>query len=78
MGLPVIHLRRQFDFDLDPLEGYNESHLIATGVEDLRSKVDWLIENREEYVKEHTATWDTIVDDLYGAITDDAVKVFVS
>lgn len=78
MGLPVIHLRPQFDFDLDPLEGHHGSHLVATGIDDLRSKVSWLLEHRSGYIQEHRDAWSKIVDDLYAPVTDEAIKAFVS
>jgi hypothetical protein len=78
IGLPVIHVRPQFDFDLDPLEGHQESRLVATGIDDLRDKVTWLLEHRNEYIDEHQEEWNRIVDDLYAPVTDEAVKAFVA
>jgi len=78
MGLPVIHVRPRFDFDLDPLEGHHESRLAATGIDDLRCKVGWLLAHRKEYIEGHKNDWRHIVDDLYGPVTNESVEAFVA
>ena len=77
LGLPVIHLRPQFDFDLDPLEATPEARLEAAGLEELRQKVSWLLENRAEYVAEHQEDWHHVVQEMYGPITEETYRAFV-
>ena len=77
LGLPAVHLRPQFDLDLDPLEAVPEVRLEAVGLEELREKVDWLLEHRDEYIAEHRESWSGLVDDMYGAVTEESFRQFV-
>lgn len=77
LGLPLIHLRPQFDFDLDPLETVPEVRLEASGLEDLRTKVLWLLDNREEYVIEHQQEWQRLAEDFYGPVTEKTFLAFI-
>jgi hypothetical protein len=77
LGLPVVHLRTQFDFDLDPLEAVPDLRLEATGLEELRQKVRWLLEHREGYIAEHRLRWNRLVEEMYGPVTNAAIRAFV-
>jgi hypothetical protein len=76
-GLPVVHLRSEFDLDLDPLGAVPEIRLEATGLEDMRKQVKWLLANRSEYIAKHQDRWATLVKEIYGPVTDEAIKAFV-
>jgi hypothetical protein len=77
LGLPLVHLRPQLDLDLDPLETVPEARLEATGLEELREKVTWLLTNREEYVAQHEEEWQHIAKDLYGPVTEETFQAFI-
>lgn len=75
--VPVIHLRPQFELDADSLESVKHLRLEATGLEELRRQVDWLLENREEYVSHHREAWLEHLDDTYGQVSDQSFRAFV-
>lgn len=75
--LPVVHLRTQFDLNMDPLEAVPQARLEATGLEELREKVLWLLEHREDYIAQHQEEWDHLVDEMYGPVTDETFRSFV-
>jgi hypothetical protein len=77
LGLPVIHLRPRFDFDLDPLETAPDTRLEATGLEELREKVRWLLHHRVQYVEQHREEWDRLVEEMYGPVTEDTIRAFI-
>jgi surface carbohydrate biosynthesis protein (TIGR04326 family) len=77
LGLPVVHVRPQFDFDLDPLETVPDLRLEATGLEELRQKVLWLLDHRDEYIAQHRERWNRFVDDMYGPVTQQTFLAFV-
>lgn len=77
LGLPVIHLRARFDLDTDPLEAVPGLRLEAAGLEGLRQKVRWLIAHREDYIAQHQADWDRLVDEMYGPVNEETVHAFV-
>jgi surface carbohydrate biosynthesis protein (TIGR04326 family) len=77
LGLPVIHLRTQFDLDLDSLDVVPSTRLEATGLKELREKVDWLLDNREEYIAQHRAEWDSFVEEMYGPLTEETYRQFI-
>lgn len=77
MGLPMIHLRPTFDFDMDPLEANTDARLEATGLEQLRERVTWLLKHRDIYVAEHQVTWSRLVEEMYGQVTDESYLAFV-
>ena len=77
MGLPVVHLRPQFDLDMDPLESYPELRMEATGLEELREKVRWLLYHREEYVARHRERWQMVTREMYGPVTEQSYLAFV-
>lgn len=76
MGLPVLHLRRQFGLDLDPLEFESPIRMEADGIEALRSKLRWLLEHRQEYVDAHQAQWNDLVGQIYGPVTQQTYLAF--
>jgi hypothetical protein len=51
--------------------------LEATGLEELREKVRWLLANREEYVAQHEQEWQHIANDFYGPVTEDTFQAFI-
>jgi len=75
--VPVIHLRPQFELDADSLELVKHLRLEATGLDELRRQVDWLLENREEYVSQHREEWQEHLDDAYGEVSDQSFRTFV-
>jgi hypothetical protein len=77
VGLPVVHLRPTFDLDMDPLGEELQARLDAMGLEDLREKVRWLLEHREEYIAQHQEQWGRLVKDMYGPVTDESYLTFV-
>lgn len=77
LGLPVVHLRSQFEFDLDPLEAVPELRLEATGLDELRTKVRWVLDHRQEYVDQYKAEWIRVVADMYGPVTEETFRTFV-
>ena len=76
-GLPAIHLRPQFDLDMDPLENAPEARLQASGLDELREKVLWLLEHRTEYVAAHREQWDRLVEQMYGPLTEGSYRAFI-
>ena len=49
----------------------------ATGLDELRDKVRWLLANREAYIAQHQESWDRLVGEMYGPVTEDTVRAFV-
>ena len=77
LGLPAVHLRPRFDLDLDPLEATPDIRLEALGLEELRQKVRWLLDHREEYVAQHRDRWAELVQEMYGPVTEQTFRAFV-
>jgi len=77
LGLPAIHLRTQFDLDIDALGAVPHLRLEATGLEELREKVRWLLDHREEYIAQHREQWDRFVEEMYGPVTEDTYRAFL-
>ena len=77
IGLPVVHLRPQFGLDLDPLEAAPEARLEATGQEELRQKVQWLLDHREEYINRHRDGWRDLVDEMFEPVTEQTFRAFI-
>ena len=77
MGVPMVHLCRQFGLDLDPLESEPDTRLDAMGLGDLRDKVLWLLEHREEYIESHREKWNSLVGQMYGPVTEQTYLAFV-
>jgi len=77
LGVPLIHVRPQFDLDLDPLETAPDARPEVTGLDELRQKVRWMLQNREEYISQHREIWDQLVEKMYGPVTEDTVYAFI-
>ena len=77
LGLPPIHLRTQFDLNIDGLGAVPHLRLEATNLNELREKVRWLIDHREEYVTEHREEWDRFLQEMYGPVNEDAFRAFL-
>lgn len=75
-ALPVIHLRPRFDFDLDPLESAPNTRLAASGVNELRKNVNWLLRHREDYISAHESEWQQVSSTMYGSVDDETIKAF--
>lgn len=78
LGLPVIQVKNQFDLNTDPLENVPDLRLEAASLPELREKVSWLLEHREEYITLHSKAWRTTVEDIYSPVTEETVDAFVS
>jgi surface carbohydrate biosynthesis protein (TIGR04326 family) len=76
-GLPAVHLKPQFDLDMDPLDGASDARLEASNVEELREQVSWLLENREDYVNRNRDRWAELLGDMYGPVNEDSYLAFV-
>ncbi len=75
--LPVVHLRPQFDLDMDPLEAAPDARLEAAGLEELRRKVRWLLSHREEYIENQRENWSRLVDEIYTPPTEETYRAFI-
>lgn len=75
-GIPVIHYRSRFELDMDPLDKTPEARLAADNLEELGSQIQWLLENRDDYIRDHQDLWDQIIDDLYEPVTEDTYAAF--
>ena len=76
LGIPAIHVTPQFELDVDPLEGVLDIRLAALGLEDLRVKVRWILDNRESYIAQHRERWRTFVDEMYSPVNERTVTAF--
>ena len=76
LGIPTIHVRTRFDFDLDALEQVPELRIAATGPEELLEKTQWLLENRKGYIEKHREQWRQTVKEMYGKANEEAYKAF--
>lgn len=77
LGLPVVHLRTQFELDLDPLGLLPHLRLEATGLEELREKVIWLLKHGTEFIDRHQVELDQLIDDFYGPVTAETYQAFI-
>ena len=77
LGLPVVQVKNQFDFDNDPLEAFPELRLNAASLAELREKVSWLLDHREEYISSHSEGWERAVEDIYSPVTEETIDAFV-
>jgi len=77
LGIPVINLRPQFDISLDPLEEFPDLRPVAAGLNDLREKVNWLLEHREEHIVENREAWTRMVADMYSPVTQESIRAFI-
>ena len=78
LGLPVVHLRTRFDLDLDPLDGVPEARIEANGIEELRERVRWLLDHREEFIQQHKEVWEKLVGEIYSPVTEDTYHAFLN
>lgn len=78
LEVPVVNVRPQFNTSLDPLGDFPEVRTEATGLADLREKVHWLLEHREEYVTQHRDAWSGIVKGMYAPVTPESMKAFTA
>ena len=77
LGLPIVHVKPRFDFDLDPLDSAPIARLEAEGIEQLRERVHWVLENRQEYIAGKQLVWEELVSDIYGPIEDNVIHAFL-
>ena len=77
IGLPLIHVRPQFDLDLDPLESVPDARPSVTGTEELRDKVRWILQNREQYISDNLDSWRQLAGSMYGSINHDTLHAFI-
>lgn len=75
--VPLVHVRPWFISDTDPLEHARDARLEATGVDELRENVRWLLEHREEYVARQRERWQALVRDMFGPVTEATYRAFV-
>jgi hypothetical protein len=77
LGVPTIHIRTQFDLDIDALSSVPDLRLEATGLDEIREKVWWLLNNRAEYVADHQESWDSFINDMYSPVSEDTYRAFL-
>ena len=77
-GLPVIHLRPRFRLDMDPLQGFDDIRLEAMGLDDLKVKVTWLLENHEDYVSDHKEEWERMIGRMFGSVSEQTFQAFLA
>ena len=77
LGVPAVHLRTQFDLDIDALGAVPQLRLEATGLDELKEKTWWLINNRAEYVAQHRESWDSFINDMYSPVSEDTYRAFL-
>ena len=49
----------------------------ATGLEELREKVRWLVDHGKEYVDQRQDEWDRFVEDFYAPVTEQTYRAFL-
>jgi len=77
LGLPLIHVRPQFDLDLDPLEAAPDARPSVTGIEELREKVRWMLQHREQYISENRDSWSQLAGNVYGSVNENTLHAFI-
>ena len=77
LGTPVVYVSPQFDLGMDPLEAVPEARLEASGLEELRERVRWVIHHHEQYVTENRDRWNRLVDEMYTPVTEEGLLAFV-
>ena len=77
LEIPTVHVRPRFVLDTDPLEHARDARLEATGAKELREKIHWLLEHREEYVAQQREQWRTLVREMFGPVTEETYLAFV-
>lgn len=76
LGIPVVHFKTHFGFDLDPLASAPHLRLEASDLPGLRLQVDWLLEHGSEYAKNNRGQWNEFVDDMYGPVDEESYLAF--
>ena len=76
LDVPVVNLRPRFDIGLDPLEDFPDLRLGATGIEELREKVNWVLEHRDEHIAQHRDGWARMVKEMYSPVTSESIQAF--
>ncbi len=74
---PVVNLRPQFSINLDPLEEFPTLRPVAAGLYDLREKVQWILEHREEHIAQNKNAWDRMVKDMFSPVTSESIQAFI-
>jgi hypothetical protein len=74
---PVVNLRPQFGISLDPLEEFTALRPVAVGLNDLREKVKWILEHREEHVAQNKDAWAEMVKDMFSPVTSESIQAFI-
>jgi hypothetical protein len=77
IGLPLIHVRPQFDLDLDPLEAAPDARPSVTGIEELRGKVRWMLQHREQHISKNRDSWGQLAGTMYGSVNEDTLHAFI-
>lgn len=77
LGVPAIHVRPQFITDRDPLGEARDVRLEAPRADELREKVFWLIQHRDEYIARQRERWQAVVQDMFGLVTEETYRTFV-
>ena len=44
---------------------------------ELREKVGWLLDHREEHIAQHREQWDRFVEEMFGPVTEDTYRAFL-
>ena len=74
---PVVNLRPQFGISLDPLEDFPGLRPDAAGLEELREKVDWILEHNEQHIVQNKDAWSQMVSDMFSPVTAESIKAFI-
>ena len=74
---PVVNLRPQFGISLDPLEDFPSLRPDAAGLEDLREKVNWVLEHQKEHVAQNKDAWANMVKDMFSPVTSESIQAFI-
>ncbi len=75
-GVPVIHHRPRFDFDLDPLEDFPDVSLKSFTALDLQKQINWILEHRTEFINQQQSDWANAVSSMYSDVNTNPYQVF--
>ena len=75
-GVPVIHHRPRFDFDLDPLEDFPDVRLKSFNALDLQKQINWILEHRTEFINQQQSDWANAVSSMYSDVNSNPYQVF--
>ena len=76
LKVPVVKLRPKFEISLDPLEDFPDLRSEAFGLEELRQKVDMLLEHRDEHIAKNCDAWANMVAQMYSPVTAESIEAF--